>query len=206
MFKWFRELGSIQMQDLYLSNLITAEGVKQRRPKLKVLEAGKKSEHSASYFYKLKIPDVDQRGYRELSVCRVAFLGILGISRNRLRTTQMMMTKMHQKRPVQPMQPTSSSSENEKVSDDFVPEPLELLIISQIDNYALSETYSVKAMHRHFLRSYRINVPYHIYWVVFHAKWNIAQFQPKYTCLPTPTFDTFYETMHMFGLVDFNTE
>lgn len=191
------------MQDLYLSNLITAEGVKQRRPKITEHEPGKKSEHSASFFYKLKIPDADMRSFRELNVCRVAFLGILGISRNRLRTTQKMLY-IHQAQPrisldLKP-QKTTPSTDN----DMAVPEPLEALIISQIDGYALSETYSVKDMHKNFLRSYRINVPYQNYWNFFHAKWDIAQFEPKYSSCPT--FDTFFETLNMFGLVDYSND
>lgn len=196
------------MQDLYLSNLITAEGVKQRRPKTleqRLPEPGKKSIHSASFFYKLKIPDADQRGFRELSVCRVAFLGMLGISRNRLRGTQKMLYVQQKRRPLdlkQTQRSTTAAAAPTDQTEMVVPEPLEALIISQIDGYALSETYSVKDMHKHFLRSCRINVPYNIYWLVFHAKWNIAKFQPSYTCCPT--FDTFFETFNMFGLVDFS--
>lgn len=190
------------MQELYLSDLITVEGIKARRNKVienRAEAAGKKSEHSASFFYKLKIPDPDERGYRELNVCRMAFLNILGISRNRLRATQQSLYNQQKRVPV--------DMGNQKPTEDmFVPEPLEGIIISQIDEYALSdvlsETYSVFAMHKHFLNHFRINVPYNVYWVVFHSKWNIAQFKPNYTCCPT--FDTFYETLNMFGLVDFS--
>lgn len=200
MFTWFRQLGSVQMQDLYLSNLITVEGVKQRRRTIDRTEdaPGKKSEHSASYFYKLKIPDANQRDYRQLNVCRVAFLAILGISRNRLRLTQKML--YNQKRPTTV---TAVVNDPKQAEDLAVPEPLEALVMSHIDNYALSEMYRVKEMHKNFLRTFRINVPYNTYWVIFHAKWNIAKFNPRYTCLPT--FDTFYETLNMFGLVDFGS-
>lgn len=178
------------MQDLYLSNLIAVEGVKQRRPKIE--DVVKRSEHSASFFYKLKIPDGDQRGYRELNVCRVAFLGILGISRNRLRTTQKMLYNQKKPDPII----------GQKREDMCIPEALEALIIAHIDDYPpLTETYSVKDMHRHFRKNYRINISYNIYWLTLHAKWNIAKFKPKYTC--TPTFETFFETLNMFGLIDF---
>lgn len=199
-FDWFRKLSSVQMQELYLSDLITVEGIKTRRNKVATAE-GKKSEHNASFFYKLKIPDADERNYRELSVCRMAFLNILGISRNRLRATQQSLYNQQKRVPL--------DMGNQKPTEDmFVPEPLELIIMSQIDEYALSdvlsETYSVWEMHKHFLKHFRINVPYNVYWVVFHSKWNIAKFQPNYTCCPT--FDTFYETLNMFGLVDFSKD
>lgn len=196
------------MQDLYLSNLITVEGVKARRHQKQTAVVdvdGKKSEHSATFYYKLKIPGEDQRSYRELNVCRVAFLSVLGISRNRLRITQKMLyeQKKHNMPTAGTKKVKTSTSEREQRQEDLsVPEPVEALIMSHIDNYALSETYSVPKMHKNFLRSFRINVPYNVYWLVFHAKWNIAKFQPRYTCLPT--FDTFYETLNMFGLVDFN--
>lgn len=182
------------MQELYLSGLIIVEGVKQRRPKIERTEKeGKKSEHSATFFYKLKVPGTGGT-FRELSVCRKAFLNIIGISRNRLRATQKMLYNQKKRLPV--------DLGNQKPTEDMmVPEALEAAIISQIDDYHLSETYSVRDMHRHFLKNFRINVPYNIYWLVFHAKWNIAKFQPTPTCCPT--FDTFFETLNMFGLVDF---
>lgn len=138
------------MQDLYLSHLITVEGVKNRRGKIPE-EGLKKAEHSATFFYKLKIPDADQRGFRELSVCRVAFLAILGISRNRLRITQKMLYSQR-KEALHDSKPGNESFSRQKAAsnteDMFVPEPVETLIMTQIDNYALSETYSVKDMHK----------------------------------------------------------
>lgn len=191
------------MQDLYMSNLITAEEVKQKRQKITEDEPMKKDlSHTASYYYKLKIPDADLKDYREVNVCRVAFLNILGLSRNRLRSTQLMLNTSLKKSTRNPLEQTNAKSDSNK--DMFVPEQLENLIMAQIDSYPLSETYSVKKMHRNFLRCYRINIPYNVYWMVFHSKFNISQFEPKYTCMPT--FDTFYETLHMFGLVDFSTD
>lgn len=198
-FKRFRfDFPMRKSQDQFLASLISMEEIKQRKSKSNrennnsdEEENARRHEHSAAYYYRLKVPKVvrDKLGSGdedcvEVPVCRSAFLGILGVSRGRLRSIQVMLYQS-QKGPL--FDPRV----------EVLPEPIRILIEAHIDNHVLSETYSVKDMHNNFLNEYKINIPYKMYWYVFYASFKIDKFQPQ--TIACPTFDTFSEILHLFN-------
>lgn len=145
-----------------------------------------KFSRGASFYYKLRVQKPEDV-CEEISVCRHAFMSIHGISRGRLRHIQssLMNSGMaplerrgkHVSRPNQT--PTQVVSLVEDHIRSFKPRQSHYSLRHNPHATYLPETLSVKQMHALFLDTYRIAVPYKVYWTIFTSKFNIRFGVPR---------------------------
>lgn len=186
-FNHFYSLEGKNIQDTYISGLITVETIKQRRPRKSAghNNSSGKDLHSASFYYKIRVlrDDVAQ----EVPVCRTAFLNIHATTKARLRYIQQSLVN------------TASAPADQRGKyqnrPKTIPVELKLLVNEHIESFAprkshyslrknpnrsyLPENLSVKQMYRMFLGQYRINIPYQSYWSIFHKEYNIKFGVPR---------------------------
>lgn len=192
-FKSFYEIPSKNLQDSHLAGLISINNIKQRRSR-KIIETCNSSDsdgeamlpgnyhHIAAYQYKVRVMlHVDDNDYKEVSVCKKAFLSFHAITTARLRRIQSKLCSSA-------TSPIDNRGKHGNIANKLPP-AAENLILDHIKSfkprqshysirknpsrYYLAETLTVRKMHKLFIEEYRIYVSYKVYWNIFKLKFNI---------------------------------
>lgn len=191
---------SKNIQDSHLCGLIILEPIKQRRSrrknKVEALvnysdseedETTPNYEHAAHYKYKIRTKEAATGQYREVQVCKKAFLSLHSITPARLRRLQSSLCESL-KSPVDNRgkhtnRPNAIPEELENIIHEhiksFKPRQSHYSLRQNPQRYYLDETLNVRRMYKMFLEEYKINVSYKVYWSIFHNKFNIKFGLPR---------------------------
>jgi hypothetical protein len=175
----FNDMDTKNDQDSHLAGLITLKHISRRRSR-GTPEEGQKP-HAASYLFKLR-----NQGH-EIMVCKTAFINLHGITSARLRRIQisLVMTGASPKdlRGRHKNRPTEYSTEPlnliEMHINSFQPRQSHYTRRKNPERMYLSESLTIKDMHRMFVAEYCLNIPYNVYWHIFRTKFNIKFGYPR---------------------------
>lgn len=207
-FKNFYKIQTKNLQDSHLCGLISVVSVKNRRSRKQkqVLVQYSDSdedntapnyEHAAHYKYKVRTKHRNSNSYKEVQVCRKAFLSLHGITPAHLRRLQSNLCTFLKapvdKRGQHKNRPNSTPTEVENLVQDhiksFKPRQSHYSLRQNPNRYYLPETMSVRKLYRLFLEEYRLQVSYKVYWNIFQSKFNIKFGLPRTdTCTICDTF------------------
>jgi hypothetical protein len=123
-------------------------------------------------------------------VCKTAFINLHGITSARLRRIQISLVMTgaspkdlrgrHKDRPTE--YPTELLNLIEMHINSFQPRQSHYTRRKNPERMYLSESLTMKDMHRMFVAEYCLNIPYNVYWHIFRTKFNIKFGYPCAEC------------------------
>jgi hypothetical protein len=175
----FNDMDTKNDQDSYSAGLITLKHISRRRSR-GTPEEGQKP-HAASYLFKLT-----NQGH-EIMVCKTAFINLHGITSARLRRIQISLVMTgaspkdlrgrHKNLPTE--YPTELLNLIEMHINSFQPRQSHYTRRKNPERMYLSESLTIKDMHRMFVAEYCLNIPYNVYLHIFRTKFNIKFGYPR---------------------------